>query len=31
MDEHAILCILISLWAVDLLLCMILYVGTRRY
>lgn len=31
MDEHAIKCILIGLWAEDLLLCTILYMGIRGY
>lgn len=30
MDGHAI-CILIGLWVIDLLLCIVLYVVTRRY
>lgn len=30
MDKHAILCILISLWVVDILLCIVLYVGTKE-
>ena len=31
MDWHVILRILIGLWVIDLLLCIVLYVGTRRY
>ena len=31
MDMPAILYILIGLLVVDLLLCMVFYVGTRRY
>lgn len=31
MDERVILFILIGLLVIDLLLCMVIYVGTRKY